>query len=77
VPYIVGIIELDDCKEADGTVTRVAGVLTNDESEAAIGLPCEVLFEPTADPKIVMPRWRICGSVAGAWNFDRHEAAGR
>ena len=77
VPYVVAIIELDDCKEADGTVTRVAGVMMNDESEVAIGLPCEVVFEETNDPKIVMPRWRISGSVAGAWNFDRHEAAGR
>ena len=25
VPYVVAIIELDDCKEEDGTVTRVAG----------------------------------------------------
>jgi uncharacterized OB-fold protein len=75
VPYVVAIIELDDCKDADGVV-RVAGVLTNDDAEAAIGLPCEVLFEPTADPKIVMPRWRITGSIANAWKFDEHEARG-
>jgi uncharacterized OB-fold protein len=76
VPYVVAIIELDDCKEEDGTVTRVAGVLTNEESEAAIGLPCEVLFEETNDPKIVMPRWRIIGKAATTWNFDEHEARG-
>ena len=75
VPYIVAIIELNDCQEADGTVTRVAGVLTNDPAEAAIGLPCEVVYDATADPKIVMPRWRISGRVPGAWNFDQHEAA--
>jgi uncharacterized protein len=75
VPYVVAIIELDDCKDADGVV-RVAGVLTNDDAEAAIGLPCEVLFEPTADPKIVMPRWRITGSIPKAWKFDEHEARG-
>lgn len=76
VPYVVAIVELDDCKEADGGVTRVAGVLTNDDTEAAIGLPCEVIYEPTADPKIVMPRWRITGSVENAWKFDEHEARG-
>ena len=69
VPYVVAIIELDDCKEEDGTVTRVAGVLTNDESEVAIGLPCKVLFEPTADPNIVMPRWQISGAAKDAWKF--------
>jgi hypothetical protein len=26
-------------------------VLTDDHSKAAIGLPCEVLYEPTADPQ--------------------------
>ncbi len=70
VPYVVAIIELDDCREEDGTVTRVAGVLTNDESEVAIGLPCEVLYEATNDPKIVVPRWRICGSAPNTWKFE-------
>jgi hypothetical protein len=35
VPYVVAIIELDDCKQEDGTVTRVAGVLTDDHSKAS------------------------------------------
>lgn len=69
VPYVVGVIELDDCKEADGTVTRVAGVLTNDEADVAIGLPCEVQYENTNDPNIVMPRWRISGSASNTWRF--------
>lgn len=70
VPYVVAIIELDDCKEEDGTVTRVAGVLTNDESEVAIGLPCKVIFEPTNDAKIVMPRWQITGTAENTWRFS-------
>lgn len=69
VPYVVAIIELDDCKEADGRVTRVAGVMLDDEAEVAIGLPCEVSYEATSDPKIVMPRWKISGSASGAWRF--------
>ena len=68
--YKLPLIELDDCKEEDGTVTRVAGVLTNEESEAAIGLPCTVVFEETGDPKIVMPRWRISGSAENPWRFE-------
>jgi len=39
-PYVVAVIEWHACKEQDGTVTRVAGVMTNDESEVAIGPPC-------------------------------------
>lgn len=70
VPYVVAIIELDDCKEEDGTVTRVAGVLTNHEAEAAMGLPCKVVFEPTSDPNIVMPRWQISGSAQDTWRFN-------
>ena len=68
-PYVVAIIELDDCREAGGSVTRVAGVMLNDEPEVAIGLPCEVVYEETADPRIVMPRWRVSGSAANAWRF--------
>jgi uncharacterized OB-fold protein len=70
VPYVVAIIELDDCKEEDGTVTRVAGVMTNDEAEVAIGLPCSVLFEETNDPRIVMPRWRVSGTAEKTWRFE-------
>ena len=70
VPYVVAIVELDDCKEADGRVTRVAGVLLDEESEVAIGLPCEVVYEETNDPKIIMPRWKISGTGSGTWKFD-------
>ncbi len=70
VPYVVAIIELDDCKEADGSVTRVAGVMLNDEAEVAIGLPCQVMYEETADPRIVMPRWKINGTAANTWRFN-------
>jgi uncharacterized OB-fold protein len=69
VPYVVAIIELDDCKESDGSVTRVAGVMLNEEPEVAIGLPCEVVYEETNDPKIVMPRWKINGTAANVWRF--------
>src|SRR5262245_18221724 len=69
VPYVVGLIELDDCHEADGVLTRVAGVLLNDEDEVAMGLPVEVVFEETKDPNIVIPRWRICGTAENTWKF--------
>jgi len=67
---LVAVVELDDCKEDDGSVTRVAGVLTNEESEVAIGLPCTVVFEETNDPKIVMPRWQISGTAENTWKFS-------
>ncbi len=70
VPYVVAIIDLDGCHEPDGTVTRVAGVLTNDEPEVAIGLPVEVSFDETLDPNIVVPRWTICGAAENVWRFS-------
>jgi uncharacterized protein len=69
VPYVVAIIELDDCKEAGGSVTRVAGVMLNEESEVAVGLPCEVVYEETNDSKIVMPRWKVNGTASDVWRF--------
>src|ERR1700687_6325242 len=42
VPYVVAIIELDDCKEEDGTVPRVAGVMPNDDWGVGSGWPCWV-----------------------------------
>ncbi len=70
VPYVVGLVELDDCHEADGTLTRVAGVMMDDEAGVAIGLPVEVVFEPTADPNFVMPRWKIRGTAQNTWKFN-------
>ena len=43
--------------------------MINEESEVAIGLPCEVVYEETNDPKIVMPRWKINGTAANVWRF--------
>ena len=69
VPYVVGLIELDDCHEVDGSLVRVAGVLVNDEEEVAIGLPVAVEFEATKDANIVIPRWKINGNSEGTWKF--------
>jgi uncharacterized OB-fold protein len=69
VPYVVGLIELDDCHETDGSLVRVAGVLMDDEDAVAIGLPVEVVFEETKEPNIVIPRWKICGTAENTWKF--------
>jgi uncharacterized OB-fold protein len=69
VPYVVGLIELDDCHEADGALVRVAGVLLDDEDAVAMGLPVEVVFEETKEPNIVIPRWKICGVAENTWKF--------
>lgn len=69
VPYVVGLIELDDCHEADGSLVRVAGVLLDDEDAVAIGLPVEVRFDETKEPNIVIPRWKISGTAENAWRF--------
>ncbi len=69
VPYVVGLIELDDCRGPDGSVVRVVGVLLDDEEEVAIGLPVRVVFEETPDPNIVVPRWKISGTAENTWKF--------
>jgi uncharacterized OB-fold protein len=69
VPYVVGLIELEDCYEADGSLVRVAGVLMNEEEEVAIGLPVAVEFETTKDPNIVIPRWKITDTGVNTWKF--------
>ncbi len=70
VPYVVGLVELDDCHEPDGRLTRIAGVMMEDEADVAIGLPCEVVFEQTADPNFIMPRWKISGTAQNTWKFN-------
>lgn len=69
VPYVVALVELDDCREADGALVRVAGVLMDDEGAVAMGLPVEVVFEETKEPNIVIPRWKICGTAEHTWKF--------
>ena len=69
IPYVVGLIELDDCHETDGSLVRVAGTLLNEEEEVAIGLPVEVAFQETPNPNIVIPRWRISGNAENTWKF--------
>ena len=70
VPYVVGLIELEDCHEADGSLVRVAGTLLNAEQDTAIGLPVEVVFQETKDPNIVIPHWQINGKGEKTWKFN-------
>jgi hypothetical protein len=43
--------------------------MVDDEADVAIGLPAEVVFEPTSDPNFVMPRWKISGTAQNTWKF--------
>ncbi|MGE0826663.1 MAG: Zn-ribbon domain-containing OB-fold protein [Candidatus Binatia bacterium] len=70
VPYVVGLIELDDCHETDGSLVRVAGTMMDNEAAVAIGLPVEVVFQETKDPNIVIPRWKISGPAENTWKFS-------
>ena len=69
VPYVVGLIELDDCHEADGSLVRVGGVMLDDEEDVAIGLPVSVEYEQTNEANIVVPRWKISGTADNVWKF--------
>ena len=70
VPYVVGLIELDDCHEANGSLVRVGGVMLDEEEDIAIGLPVQVEFEASTEPNIVVPRWKICGTAENTWKFS-------
>ncbi|MFQ5872356.1 MAG: Zn-ribbon domain-containing OB-fold protein [Dehalococcoidia bacterium] len=70
VPYVVAVIELPDCANSDGSVTRVVGVLMDDEDKVAIGQPVEVVFEESPEAGYVMPRWRVQGTAQDTWKFQ-------
>ncbi len=70
VPYVVGLIELDDCHEANGSLVRVGGVMLDEEEDIAIGLPVQVEFEASNEPNIVVPRWKICDTAENTWKFS-------
>ena len=69
VPFVIGLVELDDCHSPDGSLIRIPFAMLDDEDAVAIGLPAEVVFEPTNDPNLVMPRWKISGATANSWKF--------
>ena len=69
VPYITAVIDLPDCTNDDGSITRIVGVLTDDEEAVAIGNPVEVVFERSEDAEYVMPRWQVTGVGENAWKF--------
>jgi uncharacterized protein len=70
-PYVAGLVELDDCREPDGTMMHVAGVMVDNEAGVAIRVPAELVFEPTCDPNFVVPRWKVSQrercKVDGLW----------
>ncbi len=70
VPFVIGLVELNDCRSPDGSLIRIPFAMMDDEDAVAIGLPAEVVFEPTNDPKLVMPRWKISGIAENTWKFE-------
>ncbi|MEE9248439.1 MAG: hypothetical protein V3U79_07065, partial [Dehalococcoidia bacterium] len=63
-------IELPDCSNPDGSLTRIVGILMDDEDAVAIGLPVEVVFEVSTEAEYVMPRWRVSGTAENTWKFQ-------
>ncbi len=70
VPYLVAVIELPETREKDGSVTRVAGVLLDNEKDVAIGFRVRPEYEASNDPNMVIPRWKVTAKVPGAKRFD-------
>ncbi len=70
VPYVTAVIELPDCSNPDGSLTRIVGILMDDEDAVAIGLPVKVVFEESTEAEYVMPRWRVSGTAENTWKFQ-------
>jgi uncharacterized OB-fold protein len=70
VPYVTAVIELPDCSNPDGSLTRIVGILMDDEDAVAIDLPVEVVFEESPEAEYVMPRWRVSGTAENTWKFQ-------
>lgn len=68
-PYVVALIEFDDCRGPDGEVVRVGGVMIDDEEAVAIGLPVTVEYEAGPNPEFVFPRWKVSGTSPDSWKF--------
>ncbi|SRR5579871_1501510 len=70
VPFVIGLVELDDCRSPDGSLIRIPFAMLDDEDEVAIGLPAGVVFEPMAGSDLVMPRWKLKGTSPRTWQFQ-------
>ena len=70
VPYVVALVELPDCANANGEPVRIGGVLVDDEDAAAIGAPVEVVYDHAPEDAFVVPRWRVSGEAAAGWHFE-------
>ena len=70
VPYVVVLVELPDCANANGEPVRIGGVLVDDEDAAAIGAPVKVVYDHAPEDAFVVPRWRVSGEAADCWHFE-------
>lgn len=69
-PYMIGLIELDGCSDHLNGPVRAVGLILNPESEVFIGARATVSFQPTGDPEIVVPEWRISAEPGAGWRLD-------
>ena len=70
VPYVTVIAELEDGTNTDGSKTRVALVLVDDEEDVAIGLPVEVVWDDHPDQDYKMPRLKLTSKTApNTWKY--------
>jgi len=68
VPYSVVIAELEDGKNADGSVTRIGGVAVDSPDDVAIGLPTELAWDDHPSSPYKIPRIKLRAKTApGMW----------
>ncbi|MCH7553834.1 MAG: OB-fold domain-containing protein [Chloroflexi bacterium] len=69
VPYIHAIIEIPEGTNADGSKTRIGGLMLDDEEHIGIGSEVELKWDdhPKQDYKI--PRWQVIDKNAKVWKY--------
>jgi len=69
-PYTVAIVELDDCRNADGTIVRLPAVLDQSDLEPAINAKVAVQFPPGGKGASAYPTFRVTETGPDCWRFD-------
>lgn len=70
-PYTVGIIELEDCRNADGSAVRIPAVLDDRDHEPAINAKVAVQFFRGGNTAAAYPTFRITEAGPDCWRFEK------
>lgn len=73
VPYIFAIVELPDCTNPEGSITRntrVHALVMNDEKDVGIGKKVKLIWADHPEQDFKMPQWEVTGDTDDVWSFS-------